>query len=84
MEETGLEVAEMQYVGSCNVDDWRYAQERDRIRTTLFRTKKLFGHEKGADDIAEVKWFKVSEVLENLDEMHIPLFKMLIKNNIHI
>ena len=82
-EETKLEITDLAYVGSCNVNDWRYVGERDKIRTSLFRTKKLFGREEPSDDLAggELKWFKVSEVLENLDEMHKPLFKMLTKTN---
>jgi bifunctional NMN adenylyltransferase/nudix hydrolase len=78
IEETGLEITELQYIGSCNVIDWRYKNEVDKIRTSLFKTHKVFGHAKANDDIAEVKWFKIDEVVEVLDEMHMPLWNMLV------
>ena len=76
-EETGLEVGPLEYIGSRNIEDWRYKNESDKIRTSLFKTYRLFGVAKGADDLPEVKWFKINEVVEVLDEMHMPLWEML-------
>lgn len=56
-EETGLSVTDPEYIGSYNIDDWRYRKEKNKIRTTFFKAKKQFGQEAPSDDIAEVKWF---------------------------
>lgn len=62
-EETGLDIGNIVYIGSVRVNDWRYKSDTDRsIMTTFFKAKKISGHEKGADDIAEVKWFNVADL----------------------
>jgi bifunctional NMN adenylyltransferase/nudix hydrolase len=51
-----------EYIGSRNVNDWRYTGERDGITTTFFETT-FFGNSdqiKAGDDIGEVQWFNVS------------------------
>lgn len=59
-EETRLEVDDIQYVCSKNMDDWRYSNEEDRsIMTIFFKSKKIFGAPAPHDDIVEIKWFKV-------------------------
>lgn len=57
-EETGLETGSLEYVGSFNVDDWRYKREQNKITTTLFKCNKIFGRPSPNDDIYELKWFK--------------------------
>ena len=42
-EETGLEIGDIQYVGSFKVDDWRYRSEQDKIKTILFKAKVIYG-----------------------------------------
>lgn len=80
MEETGLEISEPVYVGSTVVDDWRYRGSNDRIKTILFHATKLFGSEKAADDIAEVKWIEVAQLTpEIIIDTHAPLLTMLNK-----
>lgn len=56
-EETGLEVGDLRYIGSTKIDDWRYRNEPDCIKTMMFVGKYLHGHPAPDDDIAEVKWF---------------------------
>lgn len=56
-EETHLEITEPKYVGSFLIDDWRYKHEQDKIKTILFRAKKMFGKEEPDDDICELRWF---------------------------
>lgn len=55
-EETGLEVGEISYVCSQRVDDWRYRSEKDKIVTSLFTAKRIFGAAVPNDDIEEVRW----------------------------
>ncbi len=97
MEETGVEVDAFEYICSVRVHDWRYVAEDDKIMTTLFAAKYIFGAPKGADDIAEVKWVKVADLkeedlvtehgklLETLKLWHeAKLLKEYIKNNISV
>jgi bifunctional NMN adenylyltransferase/nudix hydrolase len=66
------------YIGSFNIDDWRYRGANDSLRTLFYKTNYIFGTPKAADDIAEVQWFKLIKIT---DEMivpnHIVLFKAL-------
>lgn len=59
VEETGLEVGDIKYIGSTVVDDWRYRNEPDGIKTMLFQAKYLHGRPTPGDDIEEVKWFEI-------------------------
>lgn len=62
-EETGLDIGGITYIGSMKVRDWRYRNDAERsIMTSFFKAKKVSGHEQGADDIAEVKWFNVADL----------------------
>lgn len=63
-EETGVEVGNLQYVGTARIDDWRYRHEVDKIITTLFKADYLSGEAIAQDDIAELKWFKISDLTE--------------------
>ena len=81
LEETGLEVSELEYVCSMPVNDWRYRGMKDRsIMTRFFKAKYIFGCPTPQDDINALKWFKLTPELENiLVEEHKKLFKKLIK-----
>jgi len=61
-EETGLEVGNLQYVGTARIDDWRYRHEIDKIITTLFTADYVAGNATAKDDIAEIKWFKINDL----------------------
>jgi bifunctional NMN adenylyltransferase/nudix hydrolase len=81
LEETGLEVSAMKYLGSAKIKDWRYGQERDKIKTLFFVADYLFGAAKANDDIAEVQW--VSFTALNVDIIkpeHVPLMEMLLEH----
>jgi bifunctional NMN adenylyltransferase/nudix hydrolase len=68
-EECGdINVTSMQYEGSFRVDDWRYRNETDKIITTLFSTDFISGEPKASDDIAEVKWFPISDLPEMISK----------------
>lgn len=82
MEETGLEVDGIQYICSAKVRDWRYKNDPDRsIMTSFFKAKRVSGHEKGDDDIAEVKWYTVADLkTEDVVEEHVKLLEALKKS----
>ncbi|MES2519706.1 MAG: NUDIX domain-containing protein, partial [Bacteroidota bacterium] len=63
-EETGVEVGNLQYVGTARIDDWRYRHEVDKIITTLFKADYTSGQAIAQDDIAELKWFKINDLTE--------------------
>ena len=83
-EETGGEIADLKYVCSQRIDDWRYRSEPDGIMTTLFLGKYTMGRIAPDDDIAELKFFDISELctneqVENKIMMeHVELIKTLI------
>ncbi len=81
LEETGLEVGPMSYVGSCNVDDWRCTA--DKIVTTLFTAKYISGTAGALDDLAggAVMWFPLHS-LEGVQlvNTHTPLLKLFEAN----
>lgn len=80
-EETGVEIADLEYAGSAQIDDWRYRNEDDKIITTLFKAKYISGNPVAQDDIAELKWFDLTQLKEeNFVKEHRILFQLLITN----
>lgn len=78
-EEASIEIGDVKYIGSKAVDDWRYRGEPDTIKTALFSAKYLHGRPTPGDDIDEVKWFALHEIVpEILVPVHRPLMKMLL------
>jgi len=79
-EETHLVCNNYRYLGSVKVDDWRYRNERDKIKTTFFVCDYVEGIPQTDDDIAEVKWFDLLTLTEeDLVEEHKALFRILKK-----
>lgn len=80
-EEAGaMELADIKYLGSYRVDDWRYRKEVDKIMTAFFMTSYIFGHPVAGDDIAEVKWFNLSTITDgDVVEEHRYLLDRLLK-----
>lgn len=78
-EETGLEVSDPQFIGTAIIDDWRYNGELDKIATTFFHVKRVFGHPVPKDDIEELQWFGVhaDRTADCITDSHQVLFKML-------
>jgi len=58
-EEAGVEITDPEYIGSFIVDDWRYRQEVDKIKTLFFKAKIVFGKPRAGDDVCEVRWFDI-------------------------
>ena len=59
-EETGLSVEGFKYLGSFQIDDWRYRYQTDKIVTTLFMATVQFGAAKPGDDIDELEWIPIT------------------------
>lgn len=66
LEETGVEMGSLTYLSSHNIDDWRFRGEADKIRTTFFLGRYMYGAPIAADDIHEVRWFGYSELKPEL------------------
>lgn len=80
IEETGIEVGGLKYIGSTLVSDWRYRNEPDGIKTMLFIGKYLHGRPTPGDDIEEVRWFDFDErrpLNSEIVPSHHPLMAML-------
>ncbi|HLY98336.1 MAG TPA: NUDIX domain-containing protein [Candidatus Angelobacter sp.] len=56
-EEAHIEISAPEYIGSYLVDDWRYRNEVDKIMTTVFLARYVFGAIQPDDDIEELRWF---------------------------
>ena len=82
-EETGVEVGNLQYVGTARIDDWRYRHEVDKIITTLFTADYIAGNAMAQDDISEIKWFKINDLtMEDFVVEHRVLWGLLKRNKI--
>lgn len=79
-EETGLEIDNLNYLGSYPISDWRYKGSKDKsIMTRFFSAKYIFGTPTPQDDIAKLKWFPISEHLSDILVLeHIKLFNKLL------
>lgn len=65
MEETGLEVNLLGYIGSTKIDDWRYRAEEDKIITSFFAFERTFGTAKAQDDIVEIQRWNIDDLTED-------------------
>ena len=67
-EAPGISICEttstLRYICSGRIKDWRHAKENSEIFSTLFMATKMSGSAKAADDIEEVKWFKVKDIID--------------------
>lgn len=78
MEESNVEINDPVYLGSCIVDDWRYRSEVDKIKTAFFYARYVSGKPEGADDVAEVRWFKLADLKkEHVELVHHKLIDLL-------
>jgi len=71
----------IEYIGSLFIDDSRYKDSPHKITTsifTIFLTRDEASQAKGGDDIAEVKWVRLDEILLLLKEHHVPLYNKFI------
>lgn len=68
LEETGVHVHNLVYVRSFVIDDWRYRNEPDCIKTALFMGT-TWDEPVADDDIDKVQWFGIDEV--SPESMHL-------------
>jgi bifunctional NMN adenylyltransferase/nudix hydrolase len=79
-EETGVDITDPEYVGSLVVDDWRYRNERDKIKTTLWKAYYRSGRPAPQDtaEIAEVRWFNLEDLKDtDIHPTHRPLLALM-------
>jgi len=77
MEETNLEIGNLQYICSKKVDDWRYWGDKDRsLMTHFYRANKISGDEKPGDDIVELLWIDLNKIN---NDMLVSEHKILLK-----
>jgi bifunctional NMN adenylyltransferase/nudix hydrolase len=69
-EETGLEVANPKYAGSCSIDDWRYRGGPECVKSAVYALDYVFGHPVANDDICEVEWFEVNKSFARIAPIH--------------
>ena len=67
VEECGeIDVDNLIYLGSSQIEDWRYRNSTDTIITHLYVCTFVDGEPEANDDIAEVKWFDIAKVREDM------------------
>ena len=77
-EETGVDVNSLVYLGSRTVDDWRWRNSPDKIKTLFFVGWSNLSKIQANDDIAELDWFTLGLLdYESFVNEHRPLFSML-------
>jgi len=64
MEEADIEISAPEYVGSFFINDWRYKNSNDKVKTAFFQSTYVFGSPKAKDDVEEVRWFPIKKLNE--------------------
>lgn len=79
-EETGMiEIANLRYVASARIADFRYRGQRDQIITSFFVAEYVFGRPVASDDIAELEWHPLKDMTGLLLPEHKPLGEALVR-----
>ncbi|MFA5048382.1 MAG: NUDIX domain-containing protein [Patescibacteria group bacterium] len=83
-EELGIEINDIKYIGSTVINDWRYKDEIDKIKTILYSAKYIFGSPRPNDDIVEAKWIDIEDIKDKIENIivscHVELAKMFLKD----
>ena len=61
LEETHIVLSEPEYLLSTLIDDWRYRNSRDKIKTTFWIGDRIGGDPRPDDDIVEIAKFDLDE-----------------------
>lgn len=78
-EETGLEISEPMYIGSAQVNDWRFRSGPEVILTSVFYCQRIWGKEQANDDIDDLRWFPKEKVPEVIHPTHEHLIQLGLK-----
>jgi len=74
-----IEYSQFKYLGSHQVDDWRYRKEEDQVLTTLFLVEHTWGPLKAGDDLKKAKWFDLNQLtMADIIESHQPLLQAIL------
>jgi len=77
-EETASYPENLKYIGSTQIDDWRYKDTPESIKTVFFLGEVMTLASVGGDDIATTRFFPIEKVSEEMFEPeHKILFNML-------
>jgi len=80
MEETGLiaQTSDLLYLGTARIDDERYKNTQDCIKTIFYLCPYVGGTPMANDDIESVKWFNLSDLkVDDVVREHRVLFNLL-------
>ena len=68
LKETGNsgETSNYKYVGSCQVPDWRFRGEDDKVMTTILTCDFNWGIIQPSDDIIELRWINIDDINEDI------------------
>lgn len=69
MEETGLVVDTLEYIGSAKIEDWRYRGETDKIKTLFFIGYYMSGRPEANDDIVAVEWVPLRDLITGIAQI---------------
>lgn len=81
-EETNADIRGIEYIVSCNIDDWRYIKTSDSVTSAFFLGECTNPEQvKANDDLVEIKWFDLNKELTNhiVDNHKVFLEKLLIQ-----
>lgn len=63
LEETSVEADNFQYIGSTFIDDWRYKNSTDKIKTIFFVADYIYGRPDGKDDVELARWVPLADLV---------------------
>ena len=79
MEEANREIGNFEYISSQKIDDWRYTNETDKIKTLFFMATANVAEIKAGDDIEHVEWIDVRAIKQTyFEQEHLVLADALI------
>ncbi len=76
-ETSSLGVGEFKDLGSFRIDDWRYRGTEDKILTSFFAARYIFGAPRANDDVDGLEWVSWDKFFDLLVEEHKVLGKRL-------
>ena len=81
MEETGLEITNVKFIGSMLVPDWRWLGEPDQIKTSIFAGESMTLGGTAMDDIANLKWHNIEDLDGSMfSTVHKGIFQIVYKH----